>query len=164
MTINGMDSKEMEAELAKAQEGEGMLMGFKGWRVPPEVLMNAGVEIEPFDTKLAQRIQNLSTQIEQRTLDLANLRRNAPAETSRRFQEAFARQSEVYDARLRRDEEARLEAARGTKMDVGEIEGLEEMQSTWANASEQLQELKSGLGSTVARMEKAQKAVDVLEK
>ncbi|TKA30341.1 hypothetical protein B0A50_02568 [Salinomyces thailandicus] len=143
MTINGMDSKEMEAELAKAQEGE---------------------EIEPFDTKLAQRIQNLSTQIEQRTLDLANLRRNAPAETSRRFQEAFARQSEVYDARLRRDEEARLEAARGTKMDVGEIEGLEEMQSTWANASEQLQELKSGLGSTVARMEKAQKAVDVLEK
>lgn len=121
------------------------------------------IEIEPFDTKLAQRIQNLSAQIEQRTLDLANLRRNAPAQTSERFQDSFAQQSREYDARLQKDEEAQMAAARNTHMDLGEIHRSEEMQNMWARSSEQLQELRDGLGNTVARMEKAQKAVGVLE-
>ncbi|KAI7141741.1 hypothetical protein KC343_g14873 [Hortaea werneckii] len=142
MSINGMDSREMDAELAKAQEGE---------------------EIEPFDTKLAQRIQNLSAQIEQRTLDLANLRRNAPAETSKRFQDSFAKQTEDYDARLQKDEQMKLDEAKNTHMEIGEMERLDEMQSAWTKGTEQLQELKTGLGSTVARMEKAEKAVGVLE-
>ncbi|KAK5137200.1 hypothetical protein LTR08_000705 [Meristemomyces frigidus] len=142
MSINGMDSREMEAEVAKAQEGE---------------------EIEPFDSKLAQRVQNLSAQIEQRTLDLANLRRNAPAETSRRYQEAFSKQSAEYDVRLKKDEEQRLQEARSTTIDIGEVERLDEMQVTWTKGSEQLLALKTGLGSTVARMEKAQQAADVVE-
>ncbi|KAI6807490.1 hypothetical protein KC332_g11936 [Hortaea werneckii] len=142
MSINGMDSREMDAELAKAQEGE---------------------EIEPFDTKLAQRIQNLSAQIEQRTLDLANLRRNAPAETSKRFQDSFAKQTEDYDTRLQKDEQMKLDEARSTHMEIGGVERLDEMQSAWSKGTEQLQELRTGLGSTVARMEKAEKAVGVLE-
>ncbi|GAB1725721.1 hypothetical protein NU195Hw_g4878t1 [Hortaea werneckii] len=142
MSINGMDSREMDAELAKAQEGE---------------------EIEPFDTKLAQRIQNLSAQIEQRTLDLANLRRNAPAETSKRFQDSFAKQTEDYNTRLQKDEQMKLDEARNTRMEIGEMERLDEMQSAWSKGTEQLQELRTGLGSTVARMEKAEKAVGVLE-
>ncbi|KAI7480956.1 hypothetical protein KC351_g6701 [Hortaea werneckii] len=142
MSINGMDSREMDAELAKAQEGE---------------------EIEPFDTKLAQRIQNLSAQIEQRTLDLANLRRNAPAETSKRFQDSFAKQTEDYDTRLQKDEQMKLDEARSTRMEIEEMERLDEMQSAWTKGTEQLQELRTGLGSTVARMEKAEKAVGVLE-
>ncbi|GAB1740272.1 hypothetical protein NU219Hw_g5388t1 [Hortaea werneckii] len=142
MSINGMDSREMDAELAKAQEGE---------------------EIEPFDTKLAQRIQNLSAQIEQRTLDLANLRRNAPAETSKRFQDSFAKQTEDYDTRLQKDEQMKLDEARETHMEIEEMERLDEMQSAWTKGTEQLQELRTGLGSTVARMEKAEKAVGVLE-
>ncbi|KAI7336376.1 hypothetical protein KC315_g2797 [Hortaea werneckii] len=142
MSINGMDSREMDAELAKAQEGE---------------------EIEPFDTKLAQRIQNLSAQIEQRTLDLANLRRNAPAETSKRFQDSFAKQTEDYDTRLQKDEQLKLDEARNTHMEIEEMERLDEMQNAWTKGTEQLQELRTGLGSTVARMEKAEKAVGVLE-
>ncbi|RMY11842.1 hypothetical protein D0867_07950 [Hortaea werneckii] len=143
MSINGMDSREMDAELAKAQEGEGT--------------------IEPFDTKLAQRIQNLSAQIEQRTLDLANLRRNAPAETSKRFQDSFAKQTEDYDTRLQKDEQMKLDEARNTQMEIEEMERLDEMQNAWTKGTEQLQELRTGLGSTVARMEKAEKAVGVLE-
>ena len=120
-------------------------------------------EIEPFDTKLAQRIQALSAQIENHTLQLANLRRNAPAETSQRFQESFTKQSEHYDAQLRRDEEQKMEQAKNTKLDVGEVERLDEIQSTWQNGSEKLTTLKSELGGTVAKMERAQQAVDVLE-
>ena len=142
MSINGMDSKESETELAKAQDGE---------------------EIENFDTKLAQRIQSLSSQIENHTLQLANLRRTAPAETSQRFQESFTQQSEEYDARLLKDETKRLENAANTNIDIGEVESSDEIRSTWQNGSDNLMALKSGLGGTVATMERAQQAVSVLE-
>lgn len=160
MSINGMDSREMDAELAKAQEGEGTMNRRKKTK---RIDLTSIAEIEPFDTKLAQRIQNLSAQIEQRTLDLANLRRNAPAETSQRFQDSFAKQTEDYDTRLQKDEQMKLDEARNTHMEIEEIERLDEMQSAWTKGTEQLQELRTGLGSTVARMEKAEKAVGVLE-
>ena len=120
-------------------------------------------EIEPFDTKLAQRIQALSQQIENHTVQLANLRRTAPAETSQRFQESFTKTSERDDARLHRLEEETLQDAKNTKLDVGEVERLDEIQATWQNGSDNLTLLKSGLGGTVAKMERAQNAVDILE-
>ncbi|KAK1811336.1 hypothetical protein LTR12_014278 [Friedmanniomyces endolithicus] len=142
LSINGMDAGEMEAEVAKAQEGQ---------------------EIEPFDTKLAQRLQALSVQIENQTLQLANLRRTAPAETARRFKERYVRDAEECDVRLRIVEEKEVEAARQTKIELGHVERVDEMQFTWQKGSEELLALKSGLGSTVARLEKAQKAVEVVE-
>ena len=57
----------------------------------------------------------------------------------------------------------KLDEARNTRMEIGEMERLDEMQSAWSKGTEQLQELRTGLGSTVARMEKAEKAVGVLE-
>lgn len=120
-------------------------------------------EIENFDTRLAQRIQALSAQIENHTLQLANLRRTAPAETSQRFQESFTQQSEQYDARLQKDEERKLQEARDTDMDIGEVERSDEIQSTWRNGSDGLMTLKSGLGGTVAKMERAQQVVNAME-
>ena len=96
-------------------------------------------------------------------MQLANLRRTAPAETSQRFQESFSKQADVYDERLQKDEQDKLEAARNTKMDIGEVDRLDEIQSTWQNGSENLVALKSGLGSTVARMERAQSAHQAVE-
>lgn len=142
ISVNGMDSHEMEAELAKAQEGE---------------------EIEPFDTKLAQRMQALSAQIEHHTLQLAILRRNAPVQTSQRFQEEFNKRSEARDTQLAKNEKLQFEEARNTTIDVGEVQRLDEMQSTWENGTDSLSGLKSGLGGTVARMEKAQQAVNILQ-
>lgn len=119
--------------------------------------------MEPFDTKLAQRIQALSTQIEHETLQLANLRRRAPQETAQKFTESFERQSEEYDARLKADAEAKMQAAKAVHVEVGGLERVEEMQSTWQKGNESLAALKAGLGGTVAKMEKAQKAVEVVE-
>lgn len=108
-------------------------------------------------------MQSLSAQIEIQTLQLANLRRTAPAETSQRFQDSFTKQVEAYDARLHKDEAAKLEAARSTKMDIGEVERLDEIHTTWQNGTESLVALKSGLGSTVAKMERAQSANEAVE-
>lgn len=121
------------------------------------------LEIEPFDSKLAQRLQALSAQIEHQTLQLANLRRTAPAETAQRFQDKYAKDTQEYDMRLRQAKDRQLEAARDTKIDRGHVERVGEMQLTWQNGSDELLALKSGLGSTVARLEKAQRAVEVVE-
>ena len=121
------------------------------------------LEIEPFDAKLAQRVQALSAQIENHTLQLANLRRNAPADTARKFQELFAQQSEEFDAKLRKQEEAELMAAREARLDVGEVERLDEVQGTWIRGTEELVDLKARMGGTVAKMERARKAVEFVE-
>lgn len=163
MSINGMDSGEMEREMEKAREGEGWFIYGTGMMVLKAVADMSSVEIEPFDTKLAQRVQALSAQIENQTLQLANLRRNAPAETAKRFQDSFAQQSEDFDARLKKHEEADMAAAKESKLDVGEIERLDEVQGTWQKGTEELDELKTRMGGTVAKMERAQKAVDFVE-
>lgn len=120
-------------------------------------------EIEPFDTKLAQRIQSLSAQIEHQTLHLANLRRTAPFETSQKFRQAFQKQSEDYDSLLKTNEDAKLESAKATKVEISKMERLDEVRSTWQKGSEDLVMLRTGLGGTVARLEKAQNAVEVVE-
>ncbi|KAK5168778.1 uncharacterized protein LTR77_006087 [Saxophila tyrrhenica] len=122
-----------------------------------------GEEIEAFDTKLAQRIQALNAQIENHTLQLANLRRTAPKETAEKFEESFKKASERDDERLVKGSEALVDEAKQAKVDVGEVERLEEIQATWQNGTESLTALKSGLGGTVAKMERAQQAVDFLE-
>jgi kinetochor protein Mis14/NSL1 len=121
------------------------------------------VELEPFDAKLAQRIQALSAQIEHQTLQLANLRRKAPQETAQKFTQSFEKQSEEYEARLKADEQAKIEVAKATSVDVGNVERIDEMQNTWKKGNDELAALKSGLGGTVARMERAQKAAEIVE-
>ncbi|KAK5714533.1 hypothetical protein LTR15_010715 [Elasticomyces elasticus] len=120
-------------------------------------------EIEPFDTKLAQRLQSLSAQIEHQTLQLANMRRTRPAETAQHFQKKLAESIEKDNIKLSEAEKEKIESAKGTSIDPGHIERVDEMQSTWQNGSEELVALKSGLGGTVARLEKAQVAVDVVQ-
>ena len=165
VSINGMDAGEIEAELAKATEGEGSLIYMTKYSKYRAMLMLVccTTEIEAFDAKLAQRIQALSAQIESHTLHLANLRRTAPAETSQQFRESFTKSSEEDDARLQRMAEQQLQNAKSATVDVGEVERMDEVQLTWQNGTERLNALKSGLGGTVAKMERAQAAVDYLE-
>jgi len=120
-------------------------------------------EIEPFDAKLAQRVQALSAQIESQTLELASLRRNAPGATAKKFEEEFKRRSEEDEARVKKQEELDAEAARELKLDAGDLERMGEVQGTWQRGTEELEELKGKVGGTVARMERAKRAVEFVE-
>ncbi|SMR54506.1 unnamed protein product [Zymoseptoria tritici ST99CH_1E4] len=141
ISINGMDRAELEAELAKAQEGE---------------------ELEPFDTRLAQRIQTLSTQVEHQTLALANLRRKAPQDTAAKFTASYEKQVEEYEGKWKLEQERRLQEAKAVTVDVGSVERVEEVAGTWRKGNEGLEELKRGLGGSVAGLEKATRAVGVV--
>lgn len=120
-------------------------------------------EIEPFDAKLAQRVQSLSAQIENQTLQLASLRRDAPAATAKKFEDEFQRRSEEDAARVKKQSELDAQAAKELKLDVGEMERLDEVQGTWQRGMEELEELKGRVGGTVARVERARRAVDFVE-
>ena len=154
-----MDTREIEEELAKAQEGEGIGTEEQYCWLP---WLTGSPELEPFDTKLAQKIQALSTQIEYQTLHLANLRRKAPRDTAEQFKTAFERQNVEYEKRLESEKLARLKAAEETDVGVGEVKRVEEMQGTWQRGNEDLEKLKEGMSGTVGRLEKAQRAVEVV--
>ena len=64
---------------------------------------------------------------------------------------------------MKKQEELDAEAARELKLDVGDMERLGEVQGTWQRGTEELEELKGKVGGTVARMEKAKRAVEFVE-
>ncbi|KAH9827543.1 Kinetochore protein Mis14 like [Teratosphaeria destructans] len=141
LSINGLSSLEMESELAKAQEGQ---------------------EIEAFDTKLAQRLQALAAQIDHQTLQLANLRKTAPTDTAKKYQREMEKAEIAHDAEMARVVEEKVAMAREMEVRSVEVEGLEEMERVWRRGIETVEELKGELGSTVERVERAKRAVEVL--
>lgn len=54
-------------------------------------------------------------------------------------------------------------AAKDLKLDVGEVERLEEVRGTWQRGMEELEELKGRVGGTVERLERARRAVEFVE-
>ncbi|KAK5158553.1 hypothetical protein LTS14_003573 [Recurvomyces mirabilis] len=146
LSINGLSSTEMETELARAG-GEG----------------GEEEELAPFDSKLAQRLQALAAQIEAQTLQLANLRRTAPGETARKWEEGFVGRGREWEERFAVEGRGRMELARGVDVGVSEVKRQEEVERSWRDGEERLGVLKTGMGSTVARLEKAKMAVEVAE-
>lgn len=167
IAVNGMNAKEMRWE---GWEQEGEWISFSRiyrrglWSVWSGKANVRESELEPFNPKLAQKIQSLSAQIERETLYLANKRRKAPQETAQKFLESFDKQAKEGDEKLLADQEAKVKAAGETTVDVGRVERVEEMQGTWQRGREELAGLKAGMVGTVERMERAQRAVEVVEK
>jgi kinetochor protein Mis14/NSL1 len=173
LSINGMDSQELDAELAKIQEGEGkwketptipcLTRDGRDSSPPNKLTDDRPTELAPFDTSLATKIQSLSTQIEAQTLHLASVRRKAPAQSAQRFLSNFEAQLASSAARLRSDEEARLAEARGASVSTGILpQRPEEVGETFLRGVRDLQGVKGGIAATLDRLERAQRAVEVV--
>lgn len=115
-------------------------------------------EFEPFDAKLAYRIQDLSRDIEEHTLQLAELRRDAPATTAARYQTALQTENENYQSRLQGISASRLAQASEAKLRIDDIARLDEIKQTWQDSNEQLASLKTGIDQTIKRAEQAERA------
>lgn len=127
------------------------------------MLIELKLEIEPFNPRLAQSLQSLSAQIEAQTLALATLRRTAPGETARKFEEGFVEGLEGDERRLRKEREAGVEAAGRVEVGVEGWERGQDMREAWRSGEEGLGQLTKGLGGTVERLEKAGRAMEVVE-
>lgn len=156
MTINGLDVPAASSfrliapeahDDAEAEEGGGR------------------VEYEPYDTRLAAKVQNLYGVLEAETTAVAKLRREAPRRAAELWWEGVGRGVEGEGDVGGEEEE--VEGGDG----VGELrtavlaegERWEGMRDLYAGACEGLVGLKTGVTETVGRCERAGKVVAEVE-
>ncbi|PNS17500.1 hypothetical protein CAC42_8043 [Sphaceloma murrayae] len=142
VSVNGMEGAELERVL-----GEG----------------GVGEETEAFDHRLARRIQSVASEIEDLQLQLANVRRTAPARAAEGYTAALERETKMWREEIGRAEEVEMERAREVKLEVEGLEGMEDMKRSWEEGTRRLMEVKGGIGGVVGKSERAKEGVGYLE-
>jgi kinetochor protein Mis14/NSL1 len=129
------------------------------------VVLTRNTEQEPYDSKLALTLKSLSSQIEQLTLHLATLRREAPAKAATAYTSHLHSQDATFQqSRISAEEMARnkIEA----EEDLCGVKGVrdwDECEKTWRQATEGLVGVKEGIGATGARLVQARDVAGYLE-
>ncbi|KAG8623779.1 hypothetical protein KVT40_008755 [Elsinoe batatas] len=120
-----------------------------------------GDETETFDHRLARRVQAVASEIEELTLTLANLRREAPGRAAGVWAEREEEGRREWDSRMAEEEKRMGEGEVEVK-----VEGLErvgEMRRGWEEGTKRLVGVKEGIGGVVGRGERAREGVRYLE-
>jgi len=151
-----------------------------------------GVEYEPYDARLASKLQSLYLALESETMAVARLRREAPRRAAEGWRARFLEgEEERESARVRvsrKDGEGQEGGEDGEKMEVDSeqavlgdvgvlgdlgmgLEGVEGLEGRWegvrgmyAVACEGLVGLKAGMTETVGRCERAERVVAEVER
>ena len=119
---------------------------------------------EPYDTRLAARLTSLANTQNDLILSLANLRRTAPAQAARAFQDTYTAHSTELDAQALAEAERLKKENEAQEMDIGKFERWDDVQRMWERGTQGLVGLKSGLTETVARCERAVEVAKEVEK
>lgn len=145
LAINGLEGKQMEEAMKAAEKGEE--------------------EQEAYDSKLGLKLLALSSQIENLNLQLATLRREAPAKAAA----AYASSLTENDAAFTRSRTAAEEASRQKIQEEEDLCGIknvrdwDECEANWRKATEGLVGVKDGIGTTSARLVQARDVVEYLD-
>ncbi|KAG9549154.1 hypothetical protein KCU71_g9014, partial [Aureobasidium melanogenum] len=145
LAINGLEGKEME-EAIKMAEGKGE-------------------ELEPYDGKLSQKLQSLSAQIENLTLQLANLRREAPAKAAAAYASKLETEDQTFqEARKAAEKQQRAKILQEKDLcGVGQLRDWNECERSWELATKGLVDVKESIGATSARLVQARDAAAYLD-
>lgn len=125
-----------------------------------EVLTKA--ELEPYDTKLASKLLKLNSNIEALTLQLANLRRTAPAQAAQSYASKLQTQDESFNSARLLAEQRKIDEVKSVELDTQGVD-WEGCERNWEGALGRLGELKERVGTTGARLERARGVVGYLE-
>ncbi|KAF2158053.1 hypothetical protein K461DRAFT_310025 [Myriangium duriaei CBS 260.36] len=142
VSVNGMEGAEMERELGEVG--------------------GVGEETEPFDHLLARRVQNVSSQIEALTLQLASMRRDVPGRTAESYTKTLDGEEERWRVEMERGLEGDLRRVGEVELRVEGLEDVEGMRRSWDDGTRRLVEVKEGVGGVQARLERAREAVAYL--
>lgn len=129
-----------------------------------DVLMKT--DLEPFDTRLADRIRALETQREGLTERVADLRRDVPATAASNFESIYLGESERLEKEAQEAREKALQDVAGANIDLSAVDALgrwDDVKSSWEKGTEGLVGLKGGLGETRAKIERASAVVEYVE-
>lgn len=127
--------------------------------------LGSGIELEPYDTKLSQKLQSLSAQIENLTLQLANLRREAPAKAAAAYAAKLQAEDQAFqDARRAAEEEQRTKIQQDQDpCGVSQLRDWNECERNWEQATKGLVDVKESIGATSARLVQARDAAAYLD-
>ncbi|TKX20035.1 kinetochore protein mis14 [Elsinoe australis] len=139
VSINGLEGKELEGLVGEMEE------------------------TEPFDHRLARRIQSVSSEIEYLTLQLANMRRNVPMKVAQDHVRALEAQQKAWNERAVKTEELEVQKAQEVKLEVDGLDQMEDMKRSWEEGTRRLVEVKDGIGGVVGKGERAREGVRYLE-
>ena len=122
-------------------------------------------EQEPYDSKLGLKLLSLSKQIEDLTLHLANLRREAPAKAAAAYAATLNDQDAAFQqSRATAEENARARIEDEEDMcGVKEIRDWDDCERSWRQATDALVGVKEGIGATGARLVQARNVAGYLE-
>lgn len=137
-----------------------------------------GVEYEPYDARLASKLQSLYLALESETMAVARLRREAPRRAAEGWRARFLEGEEGRGRAAEGEDGERMEVDSegavgdvGSGMEVGMEMGLEGLDERWegvkgayAVACEGLLGLKTGVTETVGRCERAGRAAVEVER
>lgn len=120
-------------------------------------MLITGVEFETLDTKLAERIRALEATKESLTEKVADLRRTAPSQAAKDFQEQWVKDGEAFESGMEQEDDG---SSNSHPIDIGDMKRWHDVQASWNRGTESLVALKGNLTETVARLERAKAVVE----
>jgi hypothetical protein len=120
-------------------------------------------EFEEFDAKLADRIRELERRKEKTLLRVAALRREGVAKAAEKWKAEWERDNDGLDDEDVKMEDAETAAEPVQLVDVSTLKRWDEVQTTHQRSLEGLVGLKSGMASTVGRLEEARRVGEELD-
>lgn len=122
---------------------------------------------EPFDTRIPERLRALEAQREMLAEQVAGLRREAPGQYARNYQELWGRECKEEDEKMEEQRRMMMEDVEsdGARLDVygPGAERWDDTRRVWERGTEGLMELKGGLTETVAKLERARDVLEVMD-
>jgi len=108
---------------------------------------------------------NLSAKIENLTLQLANLRRTAPAQAAASYAATLEKEEKEFgEARQRAEEQRkRMLEEEGVQLGTEGVRDWEEAERNWEQATKGLVDIKEKIGETGARLVQARDAAAYLD-
>lgn len=145
LSVNGLEGTQMEEAIKAAEQGEE--------------------EQEAYDTKLGIKLLSLSSQIEAMNLQLATLRREAPAKAAAAYASALSASDAAFAQSRVAAEEARRQKLQEEQDLCGasQVRDWDECEANWRTATEGLVNVKEGIGATSARLVQARDVVEYLD-
>jgi len=146
LSINGLENNDMEKAMQAAEKGEE--------------------EQEAYDGKLGLKLLELSGKIEQLNLQLAMMRREAPARAAAAYAAGLQDDDVAFAESRRKAEEAARQRIEEEEEDLCGVKGVrdwDECERNWRTATEGLVGVKEGIGATSARLVQARDVVEYLD-
>ncbi|THW16707.1 hypothetical protein D6D23_08427 [Aureobasidium pullulans] len=130
----------------------------------PNLAVN-GLEGKEMEEAMRTKLLNLSAKIENLTLQLANLRRTAPAQAAASYAATLEKEEKEFEEARQRAEEQRkrMLEEEGVQLGTEGVRDWGEAERNWEQATKGLVDIKEKIGETGARLVQARDAAAYLD-